>query len=62
MSRKFSRKWVSCGYLAKSKTGNVTIMIADGEEKQYYVADLTEALQVLTGNLAYTKIFKRKHS
>jgi len=55
------RVWRGTGYIAKSKTGNtVVIMIGrpDGT-KEYYIADLNEALEVLTGKRAYTRVLKR---
>jgi len=34
-------------------------MIADGESKRYFIADLGDALEVLSGNRAYCKLLER---
>ena len=62
MSQKRRRAWGPCGYLARSKTGaHVVIMIAEADgEKTYYIADVHEALDVLAGKMAYTKILRRR--
>jgi hypothetical protein len=54
--------WVPCGYIARSKSGgNAVIMISTpGGEKAYYVADLNEVLDALTGRASYARILRRK--
>ena len=55
-------KWKGCGYisLSKNKT-SVVIMIGNAEgEKHYYVADIQETLNALTGKQAFAKIYERK--
>lgn len=54
--------WKSCGYIAKSKSDKSAIIMISGRGnvKRYYVADLQEAIDALTGKIAYAKIYKRK--
>jgi len=54
------KAWKSRGYVAANKHKNlVVIMIADGESKRYFIADLGDALEVLSGNRAYCKLLER---
>jgi len=51
------KKWKSCGYLAMSKSGTgVTIKI----NNEYYFAEHSEVLEVLTKQKGFAKIYKRQ--
>ena len=54
--------WKACGYISLSKNkSSVVIMIATASgEKKYYVSDIQETLDVLTGRLAYAKIYEKR--
>lgn len=54
--------WKACGYISLSKNkSSVVIMIATTSgEKKYYVSDIQETLDVLTGRLAYAKIYEKR--
>ena len=54
--------WKQVGYLSKSRSGaNAVVMIRTTEgEKKYYVANLKEVVDVLTGKQAYTKLYAKK--
>lgn len=53
-------QWKSMGYLARKKdTGCVTIMITVKGVKTYYICNLSEALDVLTGRRSTTKILQK---
>ena len=64
LSRKMKKKtkWISSGYVSKSKNGaHIIIMIPEWDgTKQYYIADLNEVLEVLTDRRDYTKILTVK--
>ena len=52
-------RWRTTGYVASNKDkGTFTIMIATGETKKYYVADLGEVLEVVTGNRSYARVLR----
>jgi hypothetical protein len=61
LSQKYGN-WVPCGYIARSKSGgNAVIMISTPEgKKTYYIADISDAIDALTGKAPYAKIFKPK--
>ena len=53
-------KWKPAGYLSANKDKKiVVIMVKTSELKNYYIADLEEALEVLTGRRSWTKILKK---
>jgi len=56
------KAWQPVGYLAANRDKNlVVIMIADQPgEKKYFIADLGDSLQVLSGHLPYCKVLLRK--
>lgn len=59
---KMSKQQRVVGYLAASKDkGTVTVMVESPPgTKNYYTADLNEALNVLTGRQAYARLYERR--
>jgi hypothetical protein len=58
--RKREKRWVPCGYIMGDKDKNmVKIMVSKVEgAKEYYIADLNETLEALTGRLRTAKLLR----
>lgn len=56
------KRWVGAGWIKRSTDcSNAVIRVfREGGESEFYVADLPEVLQVLTGKRVWTKILKMK--
>jgi hypothetical protein len=49
----------ACGYIARAKSGAcAVIMIAENGKKKYYVAEIGDVIDALTGKAPYAKISK----
>jgi len=57
------KKWQTAGYISISKsTACVVIKIGNPETGgDYYIAEIPEVLEALTGRRNYAKIYRRKH-
>lgn len=55
-------KWHPVGYLSKSRTGAHAVIMIGGSDgsKNYYICDIHEALEVLTGRMGFAKILKKE--
>jgi len=56
------KSWVPVGYLAANRDKNLTIIMISDEpgEKKYFIADLGDSLEVLSGRRPFTKVLLRK--